>query len=228
MRKNPPQVVDVTSSDIDTPKPIQDAAKTLEELGFQQFAISETHLPALDKVGLTWLFTNSERDVSAEVVEHKNRSAVQFSTWYDDDTLVETSYPFGENINTKKFRSHFTRISIAEAYQLHRDQMQKFTAQTFRVPMPTRSIDIFIERERTYHTKHKPIKYRSPILRGIGSTVSITIVWMMALVVIAIYAIPEIHVENPKLIYQIAAAIIGLSGSAYVYLMKKNEYHAGE
>lgn len=228
VRDKPPQVVDVTSSDISVPEPVQYAVRMLEELGFQQYAISETHLPTLSTVGITWLFTNSEKDVSAEVIEYQNGAAVQFSTWYNDDTLVETSYPCGENINTKTFWSHFTREGIAEAYWLHRDQMQQFAAQTIRVPAPARSIDVFIERERIYHIKHKPIKYRPPILRGIGSMVSITIVWLMGLVVIAISAVPEISVGKPKLVYQSAVAIILLSGSAFSYLRKKIQYHAGD
>ncbi len=228
VRKGPPQVEDATSSDIATPKPVQEAANMLEELGFQQYAISETYLPVLDITGLTWLFVNSGKDVSAEVIEYQNGAAVQFSTWYNDDSLVETSWPCGENIKTKMFWSRLTREGIAEAYWLHRDQMQQFAAQIIRVPAPTRSIDVFIEREGIYKLKHKPIKYRPPMLRGIGITISITIVLITAFIIVAIYAVPEISVENPKLVYQIAAAIILLSGLAFSYLMKKIQYHAGD
>ena len=92
VKKNLPQVVDVTSSDINMPGTVQYAARMLDELGFQQFAITETHLPTLEQTGITWLFINSDKDVSAEVIRYKDGAAVQFSTWYNDDSLVETSY----------------------------------------------------------------------------------------------------------------------------------------
>jgi hypothetical protein len=228
MNNKPRQVVDVTSSEISMPEPVQYTVRMLDELGFQQFAITETHLPTLDTVGITWLLINAEKDVSAEVVEYKDRAAVQFTTWYNDDSLVETSYPIGENINTKTFRSHFTREGIAEAYLLHKDQMQQFTAQTFRVPAATRSFGVFAERERIYQLKYKPIKFRAPLLRGIGITVSMALVWGLGLVAVGVYAVPELHVANPRLVHQIAIAIIGLSGSAYLYFIRKAQHHADE
>lgn len=227
-RREPPRIVDVTKSDIDIPMPVLAATLNLEELGFQQCAVSEVHLPQHRVVGITWHYINSERDINVELIKYKNKAAVQFTTWYNDDTVIETSYPIGENFGTKTYRRRFSRSSISDAYWIHREQMRKLTEKKFLVPKPIRSIGEYISDYQAYQTRFAPYKFLPGLLRGTGRFIAINVIAATFLLLVAIYAVPDLHFQDPTLTGIIALAIGGLAAITYKYLLARNKYHFDE
>ncbi len=227
LRRESPRIVDVIRSDIDMPVPTQIATRTLEELGFQLYAVSETHSPHLNTVGITWHYINSEKDVNAEVNNRPNRAVVQFTTWYDDHTLVETSCPIGENFSTKDYCSQFTQRNIPDAYAIQREQMRKFTGEKHRRPSPNRSLDEYIQREKIYQQNYKYRKFLPGLLRGLGSFAAFNLGMVVALIAVAGFTVPSLQIEDMKLFSKSVTTFFGLAVAAFLYLKRKHQYHSG-
>lgn len=224
MRRKPPHMVDVTDTDFFIPAPVQVAARELEELGFQRVTVIEVHLPEHQAVSNVWYYINLEKDVSVELIEYGDKAAVQFTTWYDDDSVVETSYPIGENIDTNNFRSHFSKTGISDAYHLHREQMHKFAMKKFSIPIPINSLDKYTECEAKYQIKHKPIKFRRGLMRGLGLFTSANILVAMFLVSTMT---PDLlrHLSQP--VIMLGWVITGLAVASLFYFTAKKRHHAG-
>ncbi len=227
MRRKPPHMVDVTNSEFFTPALIQAMARELEELGFQQDVIAEVHLPEHKAVANVWYYVNSEKDIVVEVIEYGDKAALQFSTWYDDDSAIETGYPIGENFDTRNFCSHFTKKSISDAYRLHQEQMRKFTTKKFRVPMRISSLDMYIELEAKYQVTHKPVKFRRGLMRGLGLFISFNILAAAFLVANVFDRIPDLLLYIPQPVLVLGQVVIGLALVSLIFFMAINRHHGG-
>ena len=175
---------------------------------------------------MAWHFNNSEKGIRAELIEYQ--AAVEFTTHYDDNTIVETSYPIGENFNIGTYHCRFSRKSISDAYQIHQEQMRKVTAKNFRVPRPISSIDEFIMDYRIHRARFGRYKFLPGLLRGIGKYIVGSTLVGLILVMFTIVVIPDLHISAPTLIIVIVTIIAGLAVPAYIYSMGKSSYHRGE
>lgn len=222
--KKPPLMVDATGTDFHVPTPVQVAARELEELGFQQDVVLEVHLPEHQTI---WYYVNSAKDIFIEVIEYEDKATLLFSTWYDDNGVVETGYPIGENFDTPIFCSHFTKKSISDAYHLHQQQMDKFTAKKSRVPMPVSSLNTYIEFKAKYQVTHKPTKFRHGLARGLGLFISTNILIAFTLIALLLIQIPDLQHYLPQSVIVAGGIVAGLAVVSLLFFTAKTRHHTG-
>jgi hypothetical protein len=103
------RIEDVTGQAVQPPAPVADAVRQLEEMQFERVGESKIYLPMGEVV--SWYLLGHDGTIMAEVVEYRDTYAVAFTTVFDDESVVETSYFIGERFDTPTYVSDFTRKS---------------------------------------------------------------------------------------------------------------------
>ncbi|MBN1812988.1 MAG: hypothetical protein JXA14_14225 [Anaerolineae bacterium] len=144
-------------------KPIIEA---LAELSFKRLGEIRTTLAVDRSSGITWILTNPQATVVAEVVEGNPDAMLLFSTTYADEAVVETEYPGGEQIKTASFRSHTIATSVQDAYEYQLEQVAEFSEQ-HGVPYRIGQMSTFLDFDAVYRLRHARRKMRRHLWMGI-------------------------------------------------------------
>lgn len=93
----------------------------LQSIGFHRLGEAQVTLPG-GKPFVYHLLVHADRSILAEVTS----SIVSFSTHFDENVLVVTDCPKGENINTPDYQSHTITTNLGDAFYYHQQQSEKF------------------------------------------------------------------------------------------------------
>ena len=77
---------------------------------------------------------------------------VSFVTWFEDDSVVVTGYPYGTALETDRIVNHFVRGSLSAAHDYHYKRVARWAAQG-RVPKPIGDMAEYI-RHQAYFMAH--------------------------------------------------------------------------
>lgn len=111
------RVADISAQNRPVPGLARPVHNTLVNLGFQRLGETDTPLPGRRET-VSWLYCNAGGSINAELVVVLG-AAVQFNTVFADHAILETSYPFGENITRENYRSVRVMGSVEAALRRH-------------------------------------------------------------------------------------------------------------
>ncbi|GIK67032.1 MAG: hypothetical protein BroJett018_48260 [Chloroflexota bacterium] len=89
----------------------------LLQMGFQRLGETDTAIPGRRET-VSWVYINADGTINAELVAVMG-AAVQFNTVFADHAVLETSYPFGENLAAENYRSVRVSSGLVNALQRH-------------------------------------------------------------------------------------------------------------
>lgn len=125
----------------------------LLQMGFQRLGETDTALPGRRET-LSWLYINADGTINAELVSVLG-AAVQFNTVLADHAVLETSYPFGENLSAENYRSVRVSTGLANALQRHIEIGREMILEHGQ-PIPIRDMATYLAwdvRYRQLYTK---------------------------------------------------------------------------
>lgn len=139
---------DVSNESQPPPKAVYEMLKILEEIGFVRLGeVAIDVLPLSKKV--TWLLTKNKGMILAEVIKMEDKAACQFTTIFRDESILETSFPIGENIDKPNYRSRKNEVSLQAAFEQHMHHARAIHQQRGN-PQAINSISDYLQREGRY------------------------------------------------------------------------------
>lgn len=131
---------DVSAKNLPVPESLEQYAQKIEMLGFIRMGEIQA-VTAFDPTPVTeWLFTTDAGDITVEMLEFKGNVMLRFSSWFEDNRLIETAYPFGDFIQDENYRSAGIETSLEDAYHFHLRQMAAFESM-YSSPKKILSVD---------------------------------------------------------------------------------------
>lgn len=198
---------------------IQPIVDTLAKLGFERLGETRTKLP-FGEPGITWLLTDPQTTVVAEVVESDPNAMLLFSTAYDDNAVVETAYPTGERIKTANFRSYPITTSAQDAYAYHREQVADFSAE-HGAPSRIEHMASYLRCDAVYRLRYARRALRHYLWAGIAQLAALgyTLVTLLAFISLSLIdPSSELVVQRYwRMILQLVLATL-ISGFAFAAL----------
>lgn len=165
-------------------QPAAQLARLLGELtllGFRRFGEVELTLPDTSTLGpllgrkasqTVWLLLDSTETALAEVVEPGVMLSLE--TWLSDDTVIQTTYPLGEDIDVAGLRASVVRSSPADAYEHHRRMVDARSAGA--APVGVHSMGEYLRHDASYRQRFARRFLRPALLRGPVLTNVLTLV----------------------------------------------------
>lgn len=126
------------SDTIDT-LPESTAISKLEELGFRYVGTLRAINPKLAKPTDTQMFVDASNTISAEVGRLKQLDLVGFEAHFHDGSILQVSYPWGENITTPRYKWRYTTVGIKTAYEQIQVMIEE-AAPDLGSPTPVRHV----------------------------------------------------------------------------------------
>lgn len=156
--------VDITHQRIPPSSQTKPIIEALYELNFKR--LGETLVKLEKSSGTTWILTNPQATVVAEVVEGTPGAMLLFSTTYADEAVVETGYPTGEHIETASFCSRTIATSVQDAYKYQMEQIAEFSSR-HGVPRQIGQMSTYLDLDASYRLHHGMRKMRRHLWQGI-------------------------------------------------------------
>jgi hypothetical protein len=141
-------------------------------LGFRRLGEVELAMPATGALGAlrsqsvrhtAWVLADGPETTLAEVVDVLPMFSLE--TWLADDTIIQTTYPLGEDIDMPGLRATHVDTSPADAYHHHR-QMVDARATATATPVEAHSVGDYLRRDATYREQFATIFLRRGFVRG--------------------------------------------------------------
>lgn len=116
--------IDISHLETSPSNKLQSTIEKLSGLGFTRLGQVRVIISG-NQSSDGWIFISSDKWTHAEVSEAIT-DLVVFTTVYSDNAVVETSFPLGERIEAKNFRSRTITSDIEKAYLYHIQQIEDF------------------------------------------------------------------------------------------------------
>ena len=140
-------------------------------LGFRRFGEVELVTPDMSIPGAllgrrsahtVWLLLDGPETTLAEVVEPGEIFSLE--TWLSDDSIIQTMYPHGEDIDVGGLRATAVGGSPAEAYEHHRRMVDAGSAAA--APVGVHSLGEYLRHDASYRERFATLFLRRTFLRG--------------------------------------------------------------
>ncbi|NDJ53603.1 MAG: hypothetical protein GYB68_11035 [Chloroflexi bacterium] len=230
---DPNSEIEKDISDLKVPLPSSAGriAKEIERLGFTPFGISETDVGG--QIGRAWYYANPEGTIFAEIIDYMSSGALQFSAIFPDDSLIEVSFPIGENITTPTYIARFTREGVQQAFNIMQKLVTEQRQQKQITPRQMNDMVTILAWEPIWRSRYRPIKYRAPQRRGIitGLFAALAVGSAAAGLVVAVIEV----FPNPDEVTAIATTLgLSVMGAGIVFagatmaMVRLIMHHAGQ
>lgn len=157
--RKPQWVRDVTAERLEEPEAFAETDRQLRAAGFRSLGVLNARYLFLGPPRDEWLYTSEDGECYAEVVYDIIQPVmVQFATCFEDDSMIITRYPRGENIVTSTYISRFARSAIDHAVTYHRQQVAAWKAEG-RIPCLTHHMDDVLRYDEVFRLKHRRLDY---------------------------------------------------------------------
>lgn len=113
----------------------------LLQMGFQRLGETDTAIPGRRET-VSWVYINADGTINAELVAVMG-AAVQFNTVFADHAVLETSYPFGENLSAENYRSVRVSTGLSNALQRHIEVGREMILEHGQ-PIPIRDMPTYL------------------------------------------------------------------------------------
>lgn len=158
------EINDISFSHNSPPSTIQEPIQILENLGFERLGEIDVKMPSEPDRSCVWIFVNDDGSIVSDVIALNTEQLpyfVGFSTAYHGRKLVETSYPYGENIRDDDY--HFVGIgdSLEAAYHYHIRQVGRFSEQ-YGKPIAMNSMERYMKWDKIWR-KNFAIRQMMPL-----------------------------------------------------------------
>jgi hypothetical protein len=151
------------------PAELQTRIDILSKLGFSRLGETRIEIPSV-KSSNSWVFVSSDKTIQTDLGETVPDMVI-FNTTYNDKAVVETGFPFGENIETPYFRSHTIISSIENAY-LHQVQQVEGFIKKHGIPRRIETMNDYLYWDVIYRERYSGLKMRRNTLLGILNILS--------------------------------------------------------
>lgn len=224
------RIDDATAEAIQPPPPVAEAIRQLGDAGLVRIGESKTHLPAGEAVA--WHLRNPDGTVTADLLAYRERCAVGFSTMFEDESVVETSYPIGERFKTPVHVSDFTHEGIQAALDLHARNVKTFASRRQSPARTATSMQDILLGQRLYRERHFRRHVSRPLRRSVLMTFFLVLTLVVTLVALwqtnaALQTSPE-NLE-PVVRQQWPLILVGgVSLAGFLLTLRSFLYHAGQ
>ena len=139
-------------------------------LGFRRFGEVEVALPDLSALGpllgrtashTIWLLLDEPETTLVEVVEPGAMFSLE--TWLTDDSVIQTTYPRGEDIDVPGLRATAVKSSPADAYEHHRRMVDARSSAA--APVGVHSMGDYLRHDASYRERFAHRFLRAGLLR---------------------------------------------------------------
>jgi hypothetical protein len=153
----------VNASHLNLPYPsnAQVTINRLSTLGFHRLGETYTQMPLAMSPGPTWIFINESMTTQAEIVEID--PGVFFTTFFANDSVVETGFPLGEDITTQNFLSQTVTSNVDDAIHQHLLNVDEFQT-THGNPQLIHNMDDYLHWDEIYRIHHAKRKMQRVFL----------------------------------------------------------------
>ena len=160
-------------------------------LGFRRLGEVELVTPDMSGLGAVlgrrsgrtvWLLLDSAETTLAEVVEPGPLFSLE--TWLSDDSVVQTTYPQGEDIDVRGLRATAVGGSPADAYEHHRRMIDAHSYAA--APVGVHSLGEYLRHDESYRERFATLFLRRSFVRGPLLTALLTLLLAGGLAALAL------------------------------------------
>ena len=138
----------------------------LRALGFERLGEVGIDLPGESKPHYSWILVDDTRTVEVELVgDERIPPLAGFVSTFGDGGAVQTMFPHGESIRRDDFVSVVERDSLAAAVDLHRREVETFSARHGR-PFPVNTMVEHLRHDATFRERHAVAFLMQGLVRG--------------------------------------------------------------
>jgi hypothetical protein len=177
--------IDVSYLRLTPPANFDKTINTLSDLGF--IRLGEASVSINGSQTNAWLFVSTDKLITAEVIVSAP-IFISFTTIYNNTSVVETSFPVGETIETPFFISHTIKSSIEKAYFHQKQQILNFS-NVHGSPCNIENMHDYLRWDVVYRENHVSRKFRRFTLSGIVYILLLGYGVISALIVIGFYIV---------------------------------------
>jgi hypothetical protein len=200
----------------DPPQPVpaeyQAAVDELTNLGFSRLGETLVKIPSI-RPTISRIFISADKLVFAELTEIKIKNSI-FTTVYSDDAVVETGFPFGENIETAFFRSHTITTDLEKAYRHQVQQLDSF-GKIHGAPRKIETMQDYLACDAMYRTQHASRKFRRITRLSILQILALVYGAAVLLAAIGLWWVSDKTTITP-LVYKMLVLLAALAPAALV------------
>lgn len=185
------------------PSAYADTERALRDLGFILLGALRRHYPRDGSSAVYQVLRTQDSTTMAtfrRAEPHNLR--ISFLTWFEDDSLIVTSYPYGYALENDRIVYRFARTSLSAAHAYHQRRVAGWTARG-RVPVAIEDMDSYLRREAYFRQHYLPL-----LDRGSATDFVLVLVPTVLAAVGAIAAVIAIYRAQPAL------AVVFLAGMA--------------
>jgi len=156
---------DISHLQLPLPPHAQSFGQVLADVGFHRLGETKIKLPLASFPRPTWVLVDHEGTTQAEIIAAGHAVALLFVTAFDDETFVETAFPWGEQIEEPSFCSRTVTSSTEEAYRYHRRQVAEWRAE-HGTPQPIVDMTGFLRWDTLYRERYSRRKMQRAFWLG--------------------------------------------------------------
>lgn len=207
------RVVDVSDMNIPPPAILRPVIVALTEMGFRRLGeAGRADLAPVLGPAQVWYFVDHEGTTCAGVFSARGEAAAVIYSWFGDEAVVVTGYPYGEFIEEADYRFHIVTTSVADAYQHHREQVADFEMR-YGVPRRMDSMAEVLRLDALYNARFVERRQRPAVRREMTTLAFqfylVVIVLGMA-IALAVFDLPPLWVLGGAVLLALPAAILYL------------------
>ncbi len=146
--------IDSSSLQLEPPQETKELISALNSLEFHRLGEAQVKLPDNKPVTI-WVLVNPDDTIQAETVYDR----LSLSTYFQQDVLLVTDYPNGEQIEMPKYQSHFITSSVNDAYRHHLEQIDLFSRR-YGPPHTIQNMNDYLRWETMGRVNYGNIKLR--------------------------------------------------------------------
>ncbi len=210
------KIVDVSEMDIAPPAVLRPVITALGEMGFRRLGeAGRADLAPLVGPAQVWYFVDREGTTCAGVFSARGEAVAVIYTWFDDQAVVITGYPYGELIEEPDYRYHTITTSVAEAYQYHREQLLDFERR-YGPPHRLDSMAEVLRLEALYNQRFAERRQRPAVRREMT-----TLAFQFYLILVVLGMIAALRTLNLPPLWVLGGAILLALPAVVLYLQAR-------
>lgn len=209
---------DVTNLNIAPTLRVQEAVDQLVALDFRPFGVGRLHAVGSTAPFDGWLYQDSSGEIMVEVIDLPNVPVlVGLSTWFSDETYLETNYPLGGNINQPDFVSHRVTTSITDAYD-HQRKLVAHHQQSHGTPVVIHDMTDHLRWCGIFRSKYLRRQNLPLILDGLFIHGGTFLIALVAVLYCAFFFLNPTRLDRNA---AIVALVIGVIAFAYFRIVNR-------
>ena len=197
------------------PDKLQATIDTLTKLGFSRLGETRIKISGVKTLD-SWVFVSSDKFTTTDLGE-TIPNLVFFNSAFIDNAMVETGFPYGENIETPHFRSRVITSNIEDAYIHQTKQIEDFSKK-HGAPRRIETMNDYLYWDIIFREQYSWLKFRRNTLIGIINIISLGYSIVSLLIVIGFLLSPRNNLTTTHYYKNLLFLLIAIAPAVLISL----------